>query len=93
MTFKADDQKRWTGFSLSQEESVREMRKDMEKLKERVTALDDIAQVLQDQMQQTTDTTEKQLQELMNLTHEWMTTYQRIMGRGKKPTKTSRSTR
>ena len=87
VTFKADDQKRWTGFSLSQEESVRDMRKDMDRIKERVTALDDAAQVLQDQMLQTTDATEKQLQELMNVTHEWMTTYQRIMGRGKKTTK------
>ena len=52
-----------------------------------VTTLDDIAQVLQDQMQQTTDTTEKQLQELMNIAHEWMTAYQRIMGHGKKTSK------
>jgi chromosome segregation ATPase len=93
VTFKADDQKRWTGLSLSQEESVRDMRKDMDKLKERATALDDIVQVLQDQVHQTTDATEKQLQELMNVTHEWMTTYQRIMGRGKKATKTTRASR
>ncbi len=93
VTFKADDQKRWTGFSLSQEESVRDMRKDMDKFKERLTALDDASQVLQDQIHQTTDVTEKQLQELMNVTHEWMTTYQRIMGKGKKTTKTTRTNR
>lgn len=93
VTFKADDQKRWTGFSLSQEESVRDMRKDMDKFKERLTALDDASQMLQDQMHQTTDVTEKQLQELMNVTHEWMTTYQRIMGKGKKTTKTTRTNR
>jgi len=49
--------------------------------------LDDAVQVLQDQMNQTADTTEKQLQELMNVAHEWLTSYERIMGHGKKPTK------
>jgi chromosome segregation ATPase len=89
VTFKADDQKRWTGFSLSQEEAMRDIRKDLDRFKERVITLDDLAQVLQDQMQQTADTTEKQLQELMNVSHEWMTAYQRIMGHGKKPAKKS----
>jgi sulfur transfer protein SufE len=39
---------------------------------------------MQDQLHQTTDASEKQLQELMNVVHEWMTSYQRIMGHGKK---------
>ncbi len=87
VTFKADDQKRWTGYSLSQEESLRDLRKDVERAETRATALDDAVQVLQDQMNQTADTTEKQLQELMNVAHEWLTSYERIMGHGKKPTK------
>lgn len=87
VSFKADDQKRWTGYSLSAEESFREIRKDVQKVEARMTAFDDTAQVLQDQMHQTTDTTEKQLQELMNVVHEWMTSYQRIMGHGKKTKK------
>jgi chromosome segregation ATPase len=84
VSFKADDQKRWTGYSLSSEESLRDLRKEVLKLTERATALDDTSQVLQDQLHQTTDITEQQLQEMMNLTHEWMTAYQRIMGHGKK---------
>lgn len=87
ISFKADDQKRWTGYSLSAEESFREIRKDVQKTESRIGSFDDIAQVLQDQMHQTTDTTEKQLQELMNVVHEWMTSYQRIMGHGKKTKK------
>jgi len=87
ISFKTDDQKRWTGYSLSSEESLRDMRKDMQKVEERTTSLSDVAQVLQDQMHQTTDTTEQQLQELMNIVHEWMTSYQRIMGHGKKTKK------
>jgi chromosome segregation ATPase len=87
MTFKADDQKRWTGYSLSSEESLRDMRKDLQKNQEQVSALSDISQTLQDQMHQTTDITEKQLQEMMNTLHEWMSSYQRIMGHGKKTKK------
>ncbi len=87
ISFKADDQKRWTGYSLSSEESFRDIRKEVQKYDARITPLNDITQVLQDQMHQTTNTTEVQLQELMNVVHEWMTSYQRIMGHGKKPTK------
>jgi chromosome segregation ATPase len=83
ITFKADDQKRWTGYTLSSEESMRDIRKDVQKIEGRLTALDDAAQLLQDQLHQTTDTTEKQLQEFMNVTHEWMSSYERIMGHGK----------
>ena len=84
VSFKVDDQKRWTGYSLSSEESFRDIRKEAIKTAERITPLNDSLQVLQDQMHQTTDATEKELQELMNVVHEWMTSYQRIMGHGKK---------
>ena len=87
VSFKTDDQKRWTGYSLSSEESFRDIRKEVQKLETRITPFDDITQVLQDQMHQTTDATEKQLQEMMNVLHEWMLSYQRIMGHGKKSKK------
>jgi chromosome segregation ATPase len=87
VTFKADDQKRWTGYSLAQEEGMRELRKDMDRLEERITALDDAAQVVQDQLQQTTGVTEQQLQEFMNVAHQWLTSYERIMGHAKKTAK------
>ncbi len=84
ISFKVDDQKRWTGYSLSNEESFRDIRKDLQKTEERITPLNDVTQVLQDQMHQITDATEKELQEIMNVVHEWMSSYQRIMGHGKK---------
>lgn len=87
ISFKADDQKRWTGYSLSSEESFRDIRKEVGKYEERITSMSEVAQVLQDQIHQTTDVSEKQLQEMMNVVHEWMTSYQRIMGHGKKTTK------
>ncbi|MBI5352631.1 MAG: hypothetical protein HZB50_08360 [Chloroflexi bacterium] len=87
VSFKSDDQKRWTGYSLSSEESLRDIRKEASKTADRIPPLNDALQVLQDQMHQTTDATEKELQELMNVIHEWMTSYQRIMGHGKKTKK------
>lgn len=87
ISFKVDDQKRWTGYSLSNEESFRDIRKDLQKTEERIAPLNDATQVLQDQIHQITDATEKELQEIMNVVHEWMTSYQRIMGHGKKTTK------
>lgn len=87
ISFKADDQKRWTGYSLSSEEAFRDLRKEALKSEERTVAMNDITQALRDQVHQTADVSEKQLQELMNILHEWMTSYQRIMGHGKKTVK------
>ena len=84
VTFKADDQKRWTGYTLSQDEGTKDLRRALQKLEERIPPLDDSIQTLQDQLHQTADATEQQLQELMNVAHEWLSAYERILGHGKK---------
>jgi chromosome segregation ATPase len=84
VTFKADDQKRWTGYTLSQDEGTKDLRRALQKLEERLPPLDDSIQTLQDQLHQTADATEQQLQELMNVAHEWLSAYERILGHGKK---------
>lgn len=91
IAFKADEQKRWTGHTLAQDESIRDLRKDLERMEKRVAAVDDAAQTMQDQLQQTTDVTEKQLQELMNISQDWLAAYERIMGHVK--TKVKRAVR
>ena len=83
VSFKADDQKRWTGYSLSQDEGSKDIRRSVQKLEERISPLSESIQTLQDQMHQTADATEQQLQELMNVAHEWLSAYERIMGHGK----------
>lgn len=83
VTFKADDQKRWTGYTLAQDESSKDLVRNVQKLDERLGKLDESAQTIQDQMHQTADATEQQLQELMNVAHEWLSSYERIMGHGK----------
>jgi chromosome segregation ATPase len=88
-SFKADDQKRWTSLSLTQDETIRELRAAMQTAVSRVDAMEEPIQSVQDQLHQTTETTERQLQELMNWAHEWLTGYERIMGHGKTTKKKS----
>ena len=80
VTFKADDQKRWTNYTLSHDETYREIRSDMEKMSEQLTTLDDATQNLADLLQQTTEATEKSLQDLMNWSHEFLSNFERVMG-------------
>jgi len=90
VTFRADDQKRWTGYTLSQGESVKDVQKVLDKLEERISTLDDAQQITNDQLHQITDATEAQLQELMNVFHEWLSAYERVMGHGKATKKTKK---
>jgi chromosome segregation ATPase len=90
VTFKADDQKRWIGYTLSQDEGGKDVRKTIQKLDERISTLDESFRTIQDQLHQTADATEQQLQELMNVAHEWLTAYERIMGHSKAATKKSK---
>jgi chromosome segregation ATPase len=87
IAFKADEQKRWTGHTLTQDDAIRDLRKDVDKIEQRVVVIDDAAQTMQDQLQQTTEITEKQLQELMNISQDWLAAYERIMGHDKAKTR------
>jgi oligopeptide/dipeptide ABC transporter ATP-binding protein len=40
VTFKADDQKRWTNYTLAQEEQLRETSRQFDKYNERMVAID-----------------------------------------------------
>jgi chromosome segregation ATPase len=81
VTFKADDQKRWTNYTLAQEEQGRELNRQFEKFMERIVSLEDAAQDVQDMLQQGNEETEKRLQGILAMAHEWMAAYERAMGR------------
>jgi len=83
VTFKSDDQKRWTNYSLTQDETQKDVRVELEKINQRVAAVGDVLQAMQDTFQQTNEITEVQLQELMNWTHEWLSSYERVIGRAR----------
>ena len=79
VTFKADDQKRWTSYTLSQDETHRETHGGVVKLEERLTALEDLTQTQQDVLQQTKDANEQLFQGMLAQIHELLSAYERIM--------------
>jgi len=83
VTFKADDQKRWTNFTLTQEEMRGEVSRQFERLTERSTHLEDELQEVKDLLQQANEQAEKRLQALLAMTHEWVATYERTVGRSR----------
>jgi hypothetical protein len=81
VTFKADDQKRWTNYTLAQEEQSREINRQFEKLTERLVLLEDLTQDVQDILHQMNEETEKRLQSMLALAHDWMSAYETAIGR------------
>jgi chromosome segregation ATPase len=83
VTFKSDDQKRWTNYTLTMEEQRGEAGRQHEKLVEKVTHLEDEIQEFQDLIQQMNQHTEKRLQSLLAMAHEWVSSYERTVGRAR----------
>jgi chromosome segregation ATPase len=79
VTLKADDQKRWTSFTLSQDETLKDSHIDMVKMEERLTALEDVTQSQQDVLQQTKDANQQMFQGMLAQIHELLSAYERIM--------------
>ena len=79
VTFKADDQKRWNSFILSQDETHKDDRSSVGKVEERLTTLEDLVQTQQDVLQQTKEANEQLFQGLLAQIHELLSAYERIM--------------
>ena len=79
VTFKADDQKRWSSYTISQDEIRKDVRAGVEKLEERLAALEDFSQTQQDVLQQTKDANEQLFQGMLAQIHELLSAYERIM--------------
>jgi myosin heavy subunit len=82
-TFKADDQKRWTNYTLIQEEQRNESSRHFEKLTERVNHIEESVQESQDLLQQISEHTDKRLQALLAIAHEWASTFEGNIGKSK----------
>ena len=80
---KSDDQKRWTNFTLLQDDANKTQLTQVEKIIERITVLEDLYQSLKDVMELTNDTTENHLHELMTWAHDYLTNMGRITGNSK----------
>lgn len=80
VTFKADDQKRWTNYSLTQDEQRNESTRQLEKISGKVINLEDSLQEINDLLQQVNELSEKRLQSIRALVHEWVSEYERAIG-------------
>lgn len=80
VTFKADDQKRWTNYTLTQEEQRNELSRNLEQLVDQLVDVKLGHQESQDMIQQINEETEKRLQSLLSLTHDWVAAYERTIG-------------
>lgn len=83
VTFKADDQKRWTNYTLTLDEQRNESVRQNEKLAEKLDHLEDNIQEIQDLIQQMNEQEEKRLQSFLAMTHDWVSTYERTFGRAR----------
>ena len=80
VTFKADDQKRWTNYTLTQEEQRNELSRKLEQLVDQLVDVKLGQQESQDMIQQINEETEKRLQSLLSMTHDWVAAYERTIG-------------
>ncbi len=83
VSFKSDDQKRWTNYTLSQEETQREVGRQFEKLNERLVLLEDLTQEINDLQHQFSEETQKRLQSLLSTARDWVEQYDKTFGQNR----------
>jgi hypothetical protein len=81
VAYKADDQKRWTNYTLASEEQQREFNRAFEKYNERLVLLEDMALEVRDQFHQLVGEEQKRLQSVVSAAHQWMDEFDRTFGR------------
>ncbi len=81
LNFKAEDQKRWANYSLGQDEIQREINQDYEKTRERLIALEDLAQELKENFVGTAEINKKHLQGILEFVNQWLESNERNSAR------------
>lgn len=77
-TFKADDQKRWTNYMLSNDEQQSDTNRRLEKVGERVTLMEDALQEVQDLLQEVSQFSWKRLHALLEAVRDWTADFERL---------------
>jgi len=70
LTFKSDDQKRWTNYQLTQEEQQQDDSRQMAKLQERIGSLEDELENSKETISLLTEESEKQLKSVFTVFHD-----------------------
>jgi chromosome segregation ATPase len=81
ITFKADDQKRWANYNLIMDEQQKDNQRQEEKLDKRVVHLEDLTLDMSDTIANIHNETEKRLQNLLSFAHDWLSSYERLLGK------------
>jgi phage shock protein A len=81
VAFKADDQKRWTNYILTQDEQRSELSRNLEKINVQISQIEDELQELKEYYQQMMAETERRLQSLLSLAHDWVATFEHMEDR------------
>jgi chromosome segregation ATPase len=77
-TFKSDDQKRWSNYTLAQDEQHREMTRDLESFGNRIANLEDLIKRLQDTIDQVGRDDVKRMQAQLMAIRESIEAYNKI---------------
>ena len=80
VAFKADDQKRWTNYSLAHDENQHEVGRSFEKITERLAVVEDSTQEVRDQIRVLVEETQKRLQSLLAQVHNWVEEFDQTVG-------------
>jgi len=78
--FKAEDQKRWTNYTISQEEMLHETNRQVENMVDRLAKLEDATQELQDALTSFSTDSQQKLQKIMDTASDWIDSHKRILG-------------
>ncbi|MBA4384592.1 MAG: hypothetical protein C0410_07630 [Anaerolinea sp.] len=81
VAFKADDQKRWTNYTLTREEEQREDERQLTKILDRLVALEDLSQELNDTLHLVNEETQKQIRGFVSLNQELLESYTQTVGK------------
>ncbi len=81
VAFKADDQKRWTNYTLTREEEQREDERQLTKILDRLVILEDMTQELNDTLHLINEETQKQIRGFLSLTQEMLDSYSQTVGK------------
>ena len=78
-TFTADDQKRWTNYTLAQKEQTKLLERQYKVGGDRLSIMEDSLQEIEDRLSQLSTYSENQLQGLLDMLRDWAAEFEGIM--------------
>jgi chromosome segregation ATPase len=79
VSFKAEDQKRWTNYALMQEEQNRERDRDHSHLEQQTSELEENVQKLMDSVNAINEETQKGMKAILSLSNELLSSYEKAI--------------